>query len=182
MAASHGQKSSRKSLPFASRRPAMAVAAFPLDEVSPRQFISDVRNWRDELAAQQSQIQQQVDALDRLLAACGSGSAGSARGGMRAGRPAGRKGRRGAVAQAPRMAPSARTRSADEDARRGSLRWHIARVVRAAGRPLRVAEVTSAVLRGGYRSRNQTLAKSVGITLAGMPSVEKVGHGTYRAK
>jgi hypothetical protein len=68
------------------------------------------------------------------------------------------------------------------DPREGSLRSYIERVLRASGKPMRVAEITQAVRKAGYATSNKTLDKTVGITLAGMSNVRKVKRGVYRTK
>lgn len=45
-----------------------------------------------------------------------------------------------------------------------------------------VKDVTAAVVRAGYQTRNRTLGKSVGIALAQMPNVTKLGRGTFKLK
>jgi hypothetical protein len=45
-----------------------------------------------------------------------------------------------------------------------------------------VKDITEGVRRGGYETRNKTLAKSVGIALTQMPEVDKVGRGLFRLK
>jgi hypothetical protein len=64
----------------------------------------------------------------------------------------------------------------------GTLREHIARVLHAHRRPLHVKEITAAVVRAGYKSRDKELTKSIGKYLVSMPGVIKVGRGTYLMK
>ena len=40
----------------------------------------------------------------------------------------------------------------------------------------------AAVTRAGYKSKNKTLAKSIGIALSVMSTVEKVGRGQFKLK
>jgi len=54
--------------------------------------------------------------------------------------------------------------------------------VLAGGRVMRVNEIAQAILDAGFKTKNQTLAKSVGIALAQMPQLKKVGRGKYRIK
>ncbi|MEW6249863.1 MAG: hypothetical protein AB1716_04395, partial [Planctomycetota bacterium] len=116
----------------------------------------DARAWRDQLIAQQGRIDAQLAAVSRLLQTLGAPASGRAP----AGRPGG-PGRRG---------------------RAGSLKTFIERALRSAGKPMRVVEITAAVQRAGYPTRNKTLAKSVGNALTDMPGVEKVDRGVFRAK
>ena len=48
--------------------------------------------------------------------------------------------------------------------------------------PMTIKEVTAAVLRAGFESRNMELPKTVGKFLAAMPNVVKVDRGVYRMK
>lgn len=67
--------------------------------------------------------------------------------------------------------------------RRGSVKEYILRVLQnAGGRPMQVKDIADAVVKAGYKTRNRTLAKSVGLALASMPEVEKVGRGAYRLR
>ncbi len=49
------------------------------------------------------------------------------------------------------------------------------------GKPMRVIQITAAVLKAGYSTKNKALAKSVGVALREMLGVKKVGRGTLRA-
>ncbi len=71
--------------------------------------------------------------------------------------------------------------TAVEPTRAHSLAGYIERVL-AGGAAMTVKEITLAVVAAGYPTRNKTLAKSVGATLAKMPGVVKVGRGLYRKK
>ena len=44
---------------------------------------------------------------------------------------------------------------------------------------MRVAEITDAVVKAGYKTKNRTLAKSVGIALAHTPGVKRVERGVF---
>ncbi len=63
--------------------------------------------------------------------------------------------------------------------RPGSLKAHIAQVLRGGG-VMAVKDITAAVIKAGYKSKNQTLAKSVGIALTEMAGVTKVGRGKFK--
>ncbi len=65
--------------------------------------------------------------------------------------------------------------------RAGSLPDVITRVLQSGG-TMRVKDVAAACIRAGYKTRNQTFAKSVGITLARMNNVQRVGRGRFRLK
>ena len=49
-------------------------------------------------------------------------------------------------------------------------------------RPWAVKDVTAAVLKAGYNTKNKTLGHSVGVALAELSNVVKVGCGMYRMK
>ena len=66
--------------------------------------------------------------------------------------------------------------------RPGSLKAHIQKVLQVHGRPLAVKDVTAAVRKAGYKSKNKTLDKSVGVALADMRSVVKIGRGMFQLK
>ncbi len=63
--------------------------------------------------------------------------------------------------------------------RPGSLKAHIAQVMRGGG-VMAVKDITAAVVKSGYKSKNQTLAKSVGIALTEMAGMAKVGRGKFK--
>jgi len=123
-------------------------------------LLSDIRAARDELVAQQARLATQLGALDRLLATLDGAAPKPAAGRALKGR---------------------RIRGGHNGAREESLKSYIERVLRATRRPMRRAEVTAAVLRAGYKSRNKTLAKSVGVALRTIPGVKKIGRGVFRA-
>jgi len=65
--------------------------------------------------------------------------------------------------------------------RPGSLKAHIQQVLQAHGGVMAVEDVTAAVCKAGFKSKDKTLARSVGVALRGMRDVKKVGRGTFRA-
>ncbi|MBN2446493.1 MAG: hypothetical protein JXO22_07205 [Phycisphaerae bacterium] len=66
--------------------------------------------------------------------------------------------------------------------RAGSLKEFLENVLRASGGVMAVKDITEAVIKAGYKSKNKTLAKSVGIALTQMRNVGKVGRGRFRLK
>jgi hypothetical protein len=64
--------------------------------------------------------------------------------------------------------------------RRGSLKEYIQRVLSSSSGAMAVKDVTAGVMKAGFKSKNKTLAKSVGIALTQMPKVSKVGRGLFR--
>ena len=63
--------------------------------------------------------------------------------------------------------------------RKGSLKEYIHRVMSGSG-PMAVKDVTEGVMRSGFKTKNKTLAKSVGIALTQMPMVSKLGRGMFK--
>ncbi len=125
--------------------------------------LRSLQQYRCELLEQRNAIEGQIQALEQALCAMGGRSAPA-----RVGRPGPRvPGRRG---PAPGQPP-----------RPGSLKSHILDVLRGRG-IMAVKDITDAVVKGGYRSKNKTLAKSVGIALTEMKNVAKVGRGRFRLK
>ena len=116
---------------------------------------SSIQRYRDELAAQRAALDAQVAALDQALAALG-GSVASVQ-----------------VRRGGRRSPAFRA---------GTLPAYIGRVLHAHRGAMAVQEVTAAVLKAGYKSRDKALPKTVGKYLAAMPGVKRIGHGLYRAK
>jgi len=80
------------------------------------------------------------------------------------------------LGNAPRRSASAAT--AGSRTRTGSLKYYIERVL-AAGGTMSVKDITAAVLRAGFKTKNKTLGTSVGIALSQMPNVKKVARGKY---
>lgn len=109
----------------------------------------------DELAAQRAALDAQVAALDQVIATLGGSTVRRAR---------------------KRVKP---TTSSPQP---GSLRAHIEQVLRAHRGPLTVRDITAAVLRAGFRSRDKELPKSVGKYLAAMPNVVRLARGVFRGK
>lgn len=156
MAAAHRSKVKSVQRPRPAR-PAKPKARAPRLQAGPEPLLGDVRAWRNELAGQQAQLGVQIAALDQLLATFGASAPRTAV----AARPVGGK-RRGGL-------------------REGSLKSYIDRVLRASAKPMRVVQITAAVLKAGYKTKNKALAKSVGVALREMPGMKQVGRGTFRA-
>ena len=66
--------------------------------------------------------------------------------------------------------------------RAGSLKDQIAKILSVGKGAMAVRDITARVLKSGYKTRNKTLAKSVGIALTQMPDVVKIGRGVFRRK
>jgi hypothetical protein len=156
----HGAKSRKTS---AKRRVAKragrkmarrAMKRAPQSQAAP--LLQQMQAYHKDLLAQRAQVTTEIDAIEKALAVMGGTRPASAR---RAGR-----GRRGGAT------------------RPGSLKSHIERVLRARGATMAVKDVTAGVLKAGFKTKNKTLAKSVGIALGQMPSVRRVARGRFRLK
>ncbi len=116
-----------------------------------------------ELLQQRALLDQKVQALENAINAIGGFTP------VKRGPGPGRPPRRG-PGRPPGGAP-----------RPGSLKDYIARVLSEGG-IMAVKDIAAGVLRAGYKTKNKTLAKSVGIALAEMKTVRKVGRGRFRLK
>lgn len=105
------------------------------------------------LTSQRDALDRQINAIRGALNAFGGGAAAAA-----AAAPAGRAGRQ---------------------YRRGSLKEYIEQAMRGKG-VMAVKDIADGVVKAGYKSKNKTLAKSVGIALTQMPSISKVGRGRFK--
>lgn len=111
-----------------------------------------------ELLTQRAQIDAQIDAIERALRVMGVQP------------PARRAWVPGRPGRPPGRGP-----------RPGSLKSYILKVLGSGG-VMAVKDITSAVTKAGYKTKNKTLAKSVGIALTELPSVVKVGRGKFRLR
>ena len=115
-----------------------------------------MQEYRSDLLAQRAHVNSQIDAIDRALAAMGG------------------------TVRAPTRKPGRGRRRGGR--RAGSLKSHIERVLQTRGGAMAVKDVTAGVLKAGFKTRNKTLAKSVGVALGQMPNVRKVSRGMFRLK
>ena len=118
-----------------------------------RSVVRHMQAYRAKLVSERDALTRQLEAIDRALATMGGASP--------AGRPRGK---------------------AAAGGRPGSLKDHITRVLESTGQPMRVAEITDSVLASGFQTKNQTLAKSVGVALTQMSNVKKVSRGVFGLK
>jgi hypothetical protein len=119
--------------------------------------MSALRKHHTSLLDRRAELEQEITALERVILSLG-GSPGS----RAAGAPAAARGsvRRGKT-------------------RAGSLKDYITRVM-SNGQTMAVKDITDAVMRAGFQSKNKTLSKSVGIALTEIPGMQKVGRGQFR--
>lgn len=126
-------------------------------------FVQNLRAYRDQLAAQRAELDTRLAAADTMLHALGGGPV------------------RVAVA-AGRAAPAPVKRGRGRPPRAGSLKEFILKVLNTQGGVMAVKDIATGVVQAGYDSKNQTLAKSVGIALTELKSVKKVGRGKFCIK
>lgn len=132
-------------------------------------LVGSLSNFRARLLADREGIDAQIAAIDTTLAALGGAAPRAARGAA----PGARRG--------PGRPPASEA-GGGRAPRAGSLKDHIQRVLSKSGRPMSVKDITSGVLSSGYKSKNQTLAKSVGLSLSEMKNVARVKRGVFRMK
>jgi|GEM_PF-7062179 len=108
---------------------------------------------RDQLVVQRSAIERKISAIEMVMS----------------------------DAKAPIAAPTGRGRGR-HGPRAGSLKEYIGRVLSARGDVMGVGEIATSVVRTGYKTKNKTLAKSVGIALTQMSNVERVARGKFRIR
>jgi hypothetical protein len=128
--------------------------------------IAGIQAARAELAERRAALDAQIGALESALRTMGAGVGGAVRRGP--GRPPGSSGGNGR-----------RGRRGGRGPRAGSLKEYILKVLGGGG-VMRVKDIASGVLSAGFRSKNQTLAKSVGVALRDLQGVKQVGRGQFR--
>jgi uncharacterized C2H2 Zn-finger protein len=121
------------------------------------QAVRQIEAYRDSLAARRAELDSHMAVVDQALSTLGATTQPSTR---RVGRGPARAGR----AATPRQ---------------GSLKHFIERTLQG-GSPMAVKDITTAIRKSGYKSRNKALAKSVGTALGQMPNVVKVSRGVFR--
>src|ERR1041385_170011 len=130
----------------------------------PRGRQSDLVVYRNHLMQRREQIDAQLQAIDQIMAGMNGIS------------------RRGAARPPARARPVVRQPTAnDRQPRAGSLKGFIVQVMKGGG-VMRVAEITAAIKRAGYKTKNKTLGHSVGVALREMKGVKKVGRGQFRVR
>jgi hypothetical protein len=137
-----------------SRRATARPRQVPL--VGAARVTAQVGAYRDQLAAQRAELDAQLGVIDRALAVLGVVASSGTK----------------------RIAAVRRSRAA----RAGSLKSFIIRVLRGRVRPMRVKDITAAVRKAGYATKNKTLDKSVGNALAAMPEITRAARGQYRLR
>ncbi len=132
--------------------------------------------YRD-LLDQRDEIDRQIAALEHAITTMqGSASNGTVVGisGARRSRPVARR--------QSRRGPGRPRGSTAKGYRKGSVKALIVDTLSARGKAMRVPEVAKAILAAGYKTKNQTFAKSVGIAMTEMPEVKRVARGVYKLK
>ncbi len=124
--------------------------------------LKGVTDHRAALLKQRAEIDSQIADIDQALAKLGFTAEAPTR------KPAGRR-------------PGPKPGRQAGKTRPGSLKEFVNNVL-AGGGVMAVKDITTEVVRAGYKSKNKTLAKSVGIALTEMKNVKKVGRGRFRVK
>ncbi len=145
----HGSKKIK-----ASKRASAGPRANRGSEGDFRVLLGGLKAYRDRIADQRNEIDNQMRTVDAALAGLGVANARPALVGRRSG----------------------------GGARAGSLKDYIARVLRGLARGKSVQHIAAAVLKAGYKSKDKKLDHSVGKALAGMKNVTRVERGVYRLK
>ena len=136
--------------------------AAPLRQVaSAGQAVSSLKAYADDLIAQRAELDEKISTVEQALSVMGASTPMSGRVARPAAGGRGKGGRRGV--------------------RPGSLKDHIQSVM-SSRKIMSVKAVTESVLASGYKTKNKTLAKSVGIALTEMPNIQKVARGKFRCK
>jgi hypothetical protein len=143
-------KNPRRAVARPSQAPAARTGSFA-------GLVSSLQSSHRALVAERDTLSAQIAALESAMnAVSGSGV-------VRNGKAAMRKARDGSAAEY----------------RAGSLKDHVHRVLSKSSTPLPVSEIAASVVRSGFKSKNKTLATTVGIALADMPGVRRVKRGVY---
>jgi hypothetical protein len=119
-----------------------------------RGAISGLSTYHTRLMHDRAEIDAKISAIESALSAMGTAPA------------------RGAAA--PRGG-----RGGGRGVRAGSLKYYIGRVLAGRG-VMAVKDITAAVRKAGYKTKNKTLGKSVGIALTQMKDARKVGRGRFK--
>lgn len=120
------------------------------------------------LSHQRAMLDEQIDAVSRAISALGgSGNVAMPKAASSFGGGASATGKRG---------PG---RPAGRPPRKGSLKDYILRVL-GGGSVMAVKDITDGIMRAGFKTKNKTLAKSVGIALTQLKAVRKVGRGQFK--
>ena len=85
-----------------------------------------------------------------------------------------------APAARPSVSAGKSGRGGPRGIRPGSLTDRIRHVLSTSGTPMRVVEITDAVRKSGFKTKNKTLDKSVGLSVRKIPGVVRIGRGVFR--
>lgn len=140
---------------------------------------------RDQIAEAQAEVEERQAHLDALRGALdviekGGKPKHARRAGRKPGRKPTQKGKRGPGR--PKGSTSKGAKQEISRSRGDSLKTHIASVLREAGRPMEIKEITDAVLKNGFQTKNKSLAKTVSLTMKDIDEAKRVGRGTYEYK
>lgn len=117
--------------------------------------LSHLTSYRQQLLAQQAQLQHELDTVSDAIGALGGAAAVASAGRRAVGRPAGR------------------------GVREGSLKSYILRVM-PVGEVMAVKDVAAAVRRAGYSTNSNNFPNQVSNALAQTPGVSKMSRGKFK--
>ncbi len=127
-------------------------------------LMSQMRDYYDELTTRRATLESQIAGIQSAISSIGGAAVSRAR----RGRPPGRR-----VAR--------RGRPARAEARVGSLKDVIARVLRQSSRPQTPRDIATSAIRAGYKTKTRDLSKAVSNALPQMRNIRRVGRGLYAA-
>ncbi len=121
-------------------------------------FLSDMQAYHDSLTAKRDELDGQISAIETAIGAMGGAARTAVRRGP--GRPKGKV-------------------SASGTGRPGSLKDMIIKVLGQRKQPLSPNQISTAVIKAGYKSRAKDLTKAVSNVLPDIGQVKRVGFGSY---
>ena len=134
----------------------VAVRRAPTD--GGMRVLSEMRAYHAELTTMRGSLDSQINAIESAMSAMGGLQAKAA---PRRGRPPGRTTRRAG--------------------RAGSLKESIVNVLRTQRTAMSPRELSSAVVRAGYKTKAKDLTKAISNILPQLKMIKKVGRGMYQA-
>ncbi|GIK15538.1 MAG: hypothetical protein BroJett003_05020 [Planctomycetota bacterium] len=172
--AKKGKKGKRAGAKRAGAPSPMSAALVASDD-----FSETLNAYCAQLTAQRERIDQQLSALQGAISSMGGSAAVS--------RPAKRKrARRAKSAAAPKAAVKPKARKGKSGTksggyRPGSLNDMILKVLKETGKSMSIAEIESAVLKAGYKTKSKKLADAINNTMGKLKGAKRVERGVYRA-
>jgi hypothetical protein len=129
-----------------------------------------MQDYFSELTSRRVNLESQIANIQQAMSSLGGGGSVRRGSGRSPGRPAVRRGRR-----------RGRPAGSSSQARAGSLKDMIARVLRQGGRAQSPRDIATSVIRAGYKTKTRDLSKAVSNALPQMKKIRRVGRGMYAA-